>query len=159
MSSTNKIVVSGVPLQYSQEELDKRVAAHQFAYTKTSQSCITVRGSHPKEFFQNVIDRAAEGYTLTDYPSSLSPTDYSLSMRKPESLQADDLLQITADVKAKYRLELEASHESYKELLFKQLVQAEELKQERLQQATKDKLMAKLKKEADGCYQPLNFPE
>lgn len=80
-------------------------------------------------------------------------------MRKPESLQADDLLQIANDVKAKYRLELEASHESYKELLFKQLVQAEELKQEKAEQAVKDKLMAKLQKEVASCYQPLNFPE
>ena len=159
MSSTNKIVVSGVPLQFSQEELDNRVAAHQFAYTQTSLSCITVRGSHPKEFFQNVIDRATEGFTLTDYPSSLSPTDYSVSMRKSEALQADDLLQITNDVKAKYRLELEASHESYKELLFKQLVQAEELKQEKAQQVTKNKLMTRLQKEANDCYAPLNFPE
>lgn len=159
MSSTNKIVVSGVPLQYSQEELDNRVAAHQFAYTQTSLSCITVRGSHPKEFFQNIIDRAAEGFSLTDYPSSLSPMDYSISMRKPEALQADDLLQITNDVKAKYRLELETSHESYKKLLFEQLVQTEELKQQKAQQATRDKLLARLQKEADGCYQPLNFPE
>lgn len=154
----SKIVISGTPEQFSQEELDNRVAVHQFAYTQTSQSCITVRGSHPKEFFQNVIDRATEGFTLTDYPSSLSPTDYSVSMRKSEALQADDLLQIANAVKAKYRLELEASHNSYKELLFKQLVQAEELKQEKAEQATKDKLMAKLQKEADGCYQPLNFP-
>ena len=159
MSSTNKIVVSGVPLQFNQEELDNRVAAHQFAYIQTSMSCITVRGSHPKEFFQNVIDRAAEGFTLTDYPSSLSPMDYSVSMRKSEALQADDLLQIGNDVKAKYRLELEASHESYKELLFKQLVQAEELKQEKAQQVTKNKLMTRLQKEANDCYAPLNFPE
>lgn len=159
MSSTNKIVVSGVPLQFSQQELDKRVAAHQFAYTQTSLSCITVRGSHPKEFFQNVIDRATEGFTLTDYPSSLSPTDYSVSMRKSEALQADDLLQITNNVKAKYRLELEASQESYKKLLFEQLVQTEELKQQKAQQATRDKLLARLQKEADGCFQPLVFPE
>lgn len=159
MSSTNKIVVSGVPLQYSQEELDKRVAAHQFAYTQTSLSCITVRGSHPKEFFQNVIDRAAEGFSLTDYPSSLSPMDYSLSMRKSEALQADDLLQITNDVKAKYRLELEASHESYKELLFKQLVQTEESKQAAKAQAAKDKVYEGLKRQAEECYSPLVFPE
>lgn len=155
----SKIVISGTPEQFSQEELDNRVAAHQFAYAKTSLSCITVRGSHPKEFFQNVIDRAAEGFTLTDYPSSLSPMDYSVSMRKSEALQADDLLQIGNDVKAKYRLELEASHESYKELLFKQLVQAEELKQEKAQQVTKNKLMTRLQKEANDCYAPLNFPE
>lgn len=157
MSSTNKIVVSGVPLQYSQEELDKRVAAHQFAYSQTSLSCITVRGSHPKQLFQEVIDKAAEGYTLTDYPSSLNPMDYSLSMRKPESLQADDLLQIANEVKAQYEEELMASHDDYKKRLFEQLVQAEDLKLEKAQQAARDKTLAKLKKEADETFTPLSF--
>lgn len=155
----DNIRISGTPEQFSQEELDKRVAAHQFAYTQTSQSCITVLGSHPKQLFQEVIDKAAEGYTLTDYPSSLNPMNYSLSMRKPESLQADDLLQIANDVRAKYRLELETSHDAYKKLLFTQLLQSEEEKQKKAEKAIKDKLMAKLQKEADGCYQPLNFPE
>lgn len=155
----DKIHISGTPEQFSQEELDKRVAAHQFAYTQTSLSCITVRGSHPKEFFQNVIDRAAEGFSLTDYPSSLSPMDYFVSMRKSKALQADDLLQIANDVKAKYEEELVASHDDYKKRLFEQLVQTEELKKEKAEQLTRDKLLARLQKEADSCYQPLVFPE
>ena len=154
----DKIIIKGTPEQFCQEELDKRVAAHQFAYTQTSLSCITVRGSHPKQLFQEVIDKAAEGYTLTDYPSSLNPMDYSLSMRKPESLQTDDLLQTANDVKAKYRLELETSHESYKKLLFEQLVQTEELKKEKAEQLARDKLLARLQKEADQTFTPLSFP-
>lgn len=159
MPATNKIVVSGVPLQYNQEELDKRQQEYRHAYQSTSQSCETIRGAHANQLLQAVIDRASEGYSLTSYPASLEPMNYAVQMRKPERLQAEDLLKIDNEVNAQYKMELEASHNSYKELLFKQLVQAEELKQEKLQQATKDKLMAKLQKEADGCYQPLKFPE
>ena len=159
MSSTNKIVVSGVPLQFKQEELDQRQQQYRHAYQSTSQSCETIRGAHSNQLLQAVIDKAAQGFTLTDHPASLEPMNYAVSMRKPESLQAEDLLKIDNEVKSQYKVELEASHNSYKELLFKQLVQAEELKQEKAEQATKDKLMAKLQKEADGCYQPLKFPE
>jgi threonyl-tRNA synthetase len=155
----NKIIIQGTPEQFKQEELDKRQQQYRHAYQSTSQSCETIRGSHANQLLQAVIDRASEGYSLTSYPASLEPMNYAVQMRKPQCLQAEDLLKIDNEVKAQYIMELAASHNSYKELLFKQLVQAEELKQERLQQATKDKLMAKLKKEADGCYQPLNFPE
>ena len=155
----NKIIIQGTPEQFKQEELDKRQQQYRHAYQSTSQSCETIRGSHANQLLQAVIDRASEGYSLTSYPASLEPMNYAVQMRKPQCLQAEDLLKIDNEVKAQYKMELAASHNSYKELLFKQLVQAEELKQERLQQATKDKLMAKLQKEADGCYQPLNFPE
>lgn len=159
MSTANKIVINGVPTPFSQEELDNRQQQYRHAYQSTSQSCETIRGSHANQLLQAVIDRASEGYSLTSYPALLEPMNYAVQMRKPQSLQAEDLLKIDNEVKAQYKMELEASHNSYKELLFKQLVQAEELKQEKAEQATKDKLMAKLQKEADGCYQPLKFPE
>lgn len=155
----DKIRISGVPEQFNQEELDKRQQQYRHAYQSTSQSCETIRGGHANQLLQAVIDKASEGYTLTDYPASLEPMNYSVQMRKPESLQTADLLKIDDGVKAQYKVELEASHESYKKLLFEQLVQAEQLKQEKAEQAIKDKLMAKLQKEADGCYLPLSFPE
>lgn len=155
----DKIRISGVPEQFNQEELDQRQQQYRHAYQSTSQSCETIRGAHSNQLLQAVIDKAALGFTLTDYPASLEPMNYSVQMRKPESLQAEDLLKIDTEVKAQYKVELEASHESYKKLLFKQLVQAEQLKQEKAEQAIKDKLMAKLQKEADDCYLPLSFPE
>lgn len=155
----DKIRISGTPEQFSQEELDKRQQQYRHAYQSTSQSCETIRGGHANQLLQAIIDKASEGYSLTDYPASLEPMNYSVQMRKPESLQTADLLKIEGEVKAQYKMELEASHESYKKLLFEQLLQAEQLKQEKAEQAIKDKLMAKLQKEADGCYQPLKFPE
>lgn len=155
----NKIRISGTPEQFKQEELDDRQQQYRHAYQATSQSCETIRGSHANQLLQAVIDRASEGYSLTSYPALLEPMNYAVQMRKPESLQAEDLLKIDNEVKAKYEEELVASHDNYKKRLFQQLVQAEDLKQERAQQTARDKMLAKLKKEADGCYQPLNFPE
>lgn len=155
----DKIRISGTPEQFSQEELDNRQQQYRHAYQATSQSCETIRGSHANQLLQAVIDRASEGYSLTSYPALLEPMNYAVQMRKPESLQAEDLLKIDNEVKAKYEEELVASHDDYKKRLFEQLVQAEDLKLEKAQQAARDKMLAKLKKEADGCYQPLNFPE
>lgn len=154
----DKIRISGSPEQFKQEELDKRQQQYRHAYQSTSQSCETIRGAHSNQLLQNVIGKASEGYTLTDYPASLEPMNYAVQMRKPETLQAAELLKIDNDVKAKYEEELVASHDDYKKRLFEQLVQAEELKQEKAQQAARDKMLAKLKKEADETYTPLVIP-
>ena len=154
----DKIRISGTPKQFNQEELDKRQQQYRHAYQSTSQSCETIRGAHSNQLLQAVIDKAAHGYTLTDYPASLEPMNYSVQMRKPESLQAEDLLKIDTEVKAKYEEELVASHDDYKKRLFEQLVQAEDLKQEKAQQTARDKMLAKLKKQADETYTPLVIP-
>lgn len=154
----DKIRISGTPEQFSQEELDKRQQQYRHAYQSTSQSCETIRGAHSNQLLQNVIGKASEGYTLTEYPASLEPMNYFVTMRKPESLQAEDLLKIDNDVKAKYEEELVASHDDYAKRLFEQLVQAEDLKQERAQQTARDKVLAKLKKQADETYTPLVIP-
>ena len=154
----DKIRISGVPEQFKQEELIKRQQQYRHAYQSTSQSCETIRGAHSNQLLQNVIGKASEGYTLTEYPASLEPMNYFVTMRKPESLQAEDLLKIDNDVKAKYEEELVASHDDYKKRLFEQLVQAEDLKQEKAQQAARDKMLTKLKKEADETYTPLVIP-
>lgn len=154
----DKIRISGTPEQFNQGELDKRQQQYRHAYQSTSQSCETIRGAHSNQLLQAVIDKAALGFTLTDYPASLEPMNYSVQMRKPETLQTAELLKIDNDVKAKYEEELVASHDDYKKRLFEQLVQAEELKQEKAQQAARDKMLAKLKKEADETYTPLVIP-
>ena len=154
----DKIRIPGTPEQFSQEELDNRQQQYRLAYQSTSQSCETIRGGHANQLLQAVIDKASVGYTLTDYPVSLEPMNYSVQMRKPEGLQTADLLKIDGDVKAKYEEELVASHDDYKKRLFEQLVQAEDLKQEKAQQAARDKMLTKLKKEADETYTPLVIP-
>ena len=154
-----KLTIEGTPAKFDATELLRRQHTYHSTYANTTQSCITVRGGFPKQFLQAVIDHAAKGYDLTDYPVSLDPAAYSVQMRKPKSLQEADLIKIGNDVKDAYKAELQASHENYKERLYAQLVQAEEAKQAAKAQAAKDKMYADLKKQAEDCYAPLLFPE
>lgn len=151
-NNTVKIVVRGTPRKFDQEELSKRQQQYRNMYQQTSKSCITVRGSHPKEFYQSLIEHAALGYKLTDYPGTNEPMNYSLLMRKPDLLQEEDLITIDSEVKDKYVQELQAEHDSYKEQLTMQLLQKEELKKQKAETEAQAKLLAKVKAEVDACY-------
>lgn len=151
-NNTVKIVVRGTPRKFDQEELSKRQQQYRNMYQQTSKSCITVRGSHPKEFYQSLIEHAALGYKLTDYPGTNEPMNYSLLMRKPYLLQEEDLITIDSEVKDKYVQELQAEHDSYKEQLTMQLLQKEELKKQKVETEAQAKLLAKVKAEVDACY-------
>ena len=159
ITNTDKIAIKGTPAKFDANELQRRQQQYQAAYKQTSQSCDMVRGGHPKQFLQAVIDHAANGYTLTDYAISLDPAAYSTLMRRSEAMQEADLNRINNEVRDTYRAELEASHEDYKQRLYAQLVQAEESKQAAKVQAAKDKVKADLKRQAEACYAPLDFPD
>jgi len=156
---TDKIVINGTPKKYDANELKARQEQWHHAYRETSKSCEIVRGAHPKQFLQAVIDHATKGYTLTDYPVALDPLAYAIQMRKPVDIQEADIAKINNDVRDAYKLELEADHAKYQKLLLDQLLQAEELKQAKAADAAKEKLLARLQKEVDACYAPLEFPD
>lgn len=161
MTTTNidKIVIKGTPAKYQASELQRRQQQYQNMYRQTSQSCDVVRGAHPKQFLQAIIDYAIKGYTLTDSPVALDPLAYSAQMRKPEAMQEVDIAKINKEVMDTYRAELEASRNEYKQRLYNQLVDAEEAKQVAKMQAAKNKVYADLKRQADECYAPLDFPD
>lgn len=158
-TNTDKIVIKGTPAKFDANELQRRQQQYQAAYKQTSQSCDMIRGAHPKQFLQSVIDHAANGYSLTDYVVSLDPAAYSTLMRRSEAMQEADLNRINNEVRDAYKAELEASYEDYKQRLFAQLVQVEESKQAAKVQAAKDKVYADLKRQADQAYSPLEFPD
>ncbi len=151
-TNTAKLVITGAPRKFDKAELSKRQQQYRNMYQQTSKSCITVRGSHPKEFYQSLIEHAALGYKLTDYPGTNEPMNYSLLMRKPEHLQEEDLITIDCEVKDRYVQELQADHDDYKEQLTKQLLQKEELKKQKAETEAQAKLLAKVKAEVDSCY-------
>ena len=151
-TTTAKLVITGAPRKFDQAELSKRQQQYRNMYQQTSKSCITIRGSHPKEFYQSLIDHSALGYTLTDYPGSNEPMNYSLLMRKPEHLQEEDLITIDSEVKDTYVRELQAEQADYKEKLTKQLLQKEQLKKENAEADAEAKLLAKVKAEVEACY-------
>lgn len=158
-TKTDKIVIKGSPSKFDQTELSKRQQQYRNMYQQTSKSCITVRGSHPKEFYQSIIDHGVLGYTITDYPGSNEPMNYSILMRKPEHLQEVDLITIDCEVKDTYVRELQAEYDNYKEQLTMQLLQKEQLKKEKAEADAEAKLLAKIQNEVDGCYAPLVIPD
>jgi len=158
MTSTKISSIKGAPAKIDEKELQRRQQQYQAAYKQTSQSCDMVRGGHPKQFLQAVIDHAAMGYTLTDYAVSLDPAAYSTLMRRSEAMQEADLNRINNEVRDAYKVELEASHNDYKQRLYEQLVQIEESKQAAQAQAEKDKVYDELRRQAEACYAPLDFP-
>ena len=129
MTSTKISSIKGTPAKFDAKELQRRQQQYVAAYKQTSQSCDMVRGGHPKQFLQAVIDHAAMGYTLTDYAVSLDPAAYSTLMRRSEAMQEADLNRINNEVRDAYRAELEADHAKYQNLLLEQLLQVEELDQ------------------------------
>ena len=151
-TNTAKLVIKGAPRKFDQAELSNRQGQYRNAYQQTSKSCITIRGSHPKEFYQSIIEHAALGFTLTDYPGHNEPMSYSILMRKPEHLQEEDLITIDLEVKDAYVRELQAEHDSYKSQLTMQLLQKEQLKKEKAENDAQTKLLAKVKAEVDACY-------
>ena len=159
MTSTKISSIKGAPAKFDAKELQRRQQQYQAAYKQTSQSCDMVRGGHPKQFLQAVIDHAAMGYTLTDYAVSLDPAAYSTLMRRSEAMQEADLNRINNEVRDAYRAELEADRAKYQSLLLEQLLQAEEQKQVKAAASAKEKLLARLQKEVADCYAPLVFPE
>lgn len=158
-TNTAKLVIKGAPRKFDQSELSKRQGQYRNAYQQTSKSCVTIRGSHPKEFYQSIIEHAALGFTLTDYPGHNEPMSYSILMRKPENLQEEDLITIDYEVKDAYVRELQAEHDNYKEQLTKQLLQKEQLKKEKAEADAEAKLIAKIQNEVEACYAPLVIPD
>ena len=159
MTNTDKIVIKGVPAKFDPSELKRRQQQSQWAYQQTSQCCEMIRGAIPQQFLQAVSDKMAAGYTLSKYPITMDPINYSALLVKPPAMQEADLTVINNDVRDAYRAELQASHEGYKQRLYAQLVEAEEAKQAAKAKAVKDKVYADLRKQADDCYTPLDFPE
>ena len=157
--NTDKIVINGVPAKFDASELQRRQQQHKVAYQQTQQCCEMIRGSIPQQFLQSVSDKMAAGYTLSKYPTTMEPINYSALLVKPPAMQEVDLTKINNEVSSAYKAELEASHNDYKQRLYEQLVQAEESKQAAKAQAAKDKVYADLKRQADQAYSSLEFPE
>ena len=158
-TNTDKIVINGVPARFDVSELERRQQQHKVVYQQTQQCCEIIRGAIPQQFLQAVSDKIAEGYSFSKYPITLEPLNYSAYLVKPPAIQEADIAIINNDVRLAYKVELEANHAKYQNLLLEQLIQSEEQKQVKAASAAKEKLLARLQKEVADCYAPLVFPD
>lgn len=157
---TEKVKISGIPPQYDQSELDRRVESWINVYRQTTQSMELVRSPLPHDLLQQVIDKANDGYTLTrSHPASLAPLNNSVWMVKPIAMQEEDIANIRMEQKEKYIAYLESERARYQEQLRQQLIQAAEEKGRKAAEQAKEKQMAEIEKEVQACYKQLEIPD
>ncbi|WP_323616309.1 hypothetical protein [Pseudomonas putida] len=157
---TEKIKINGIPPQYDEAELERRVADWIKVYKQTEQSMELVSASLGHEFLQLVIDKANQGYTIT-HTKRLNHAQlyHSTYMVKPPAMQEEDIANIRAEQKAKYVAHLQAEHARYEDMLRQQLIQAAEEKERKAAETAKAKQMAAIEKQVSECYTPLSIPE
>lgn len=157
---TEKVKITGVPPQYDEAELERRVEGWIRVYKQTEQSMELVSACLGHEFLQKVIDKASQGYSITS-TKHLNHAElyHSTYMVKPPAMQEEDIANIRAEQKAKYVAHLQAEHARYQDLLRQQLIQAAEEKELKAQREKEAKRLALIEKEIQSCFTPLSIPE
>ncbi|MFI7838834.1 hypothetical protein [Pseudomonas asiatica] len=157
---TDKVKISGIPPQYDQFELDRRVESWINVYRQTTQSMELVRSPLPHDLLQQVIDKANDGYTLArSQPVSLAPLNNSVWMVKPVAIQEEDIANIRMEQKEKYIADLQVERERYQGLLRQQLIQAKNEKEARAAELAEAKKLEAIEREVQACFKPLEIPE
>lgn len=155
-----KTTIKGVPRQFSQEELDSRIASAELLFSKSQQSKHRLQRDLPQQLLLEYEKLVKEGYSLsTNFPLDLHTPPYVAHLNKPEHLLTEDLEAVKRETKQRYIEELEAEHQHYQSLLLQQLLEAEEEKQRTKQEAEREKLVEKFKQQAATTYSPLNIPD
>ncbi|MGO2241011.1 MAG: hypothetical protein ACTH5D_04555 [Halomonas sp.] len=155
----DKITIKGTPRQYSQEELDSRIASAELLFSKSQQSKHRLQRDLPQQLLLDYEELVKQGYSLsTDFPLDLHTPPYVVHLNKPEHLLTKDVEAVKRETKQRYIEELEAEHQHYQSLLVQQLVEAEEEKQRTKQEAEREKLVEKFKQQAANTYTPLSIP-
>lgn len=157
---TEKVKITGVPPQYDQSELDRRVESWINVYRQTTQSMEIVRSPLPHDLLQQVIEKANDGYTLArSQQVSLAPLNNSVWMVKPIAIQEEDIENIRMEQKEKYIVHLQAERERYQNLLRQQLLQAKNEKEARAAELAEAKKLEEIEREVQACYKPLVIPQ
>lgn len=152
--------IHGTPRQYNETELKGLQENRRTLYKNSTDCKVKVKGAHELDLLRKLENSYAAGYRVCEkLPHELSSPHFSVWMIKPDKEQAQDLAALEITVKASYIAELEAEHADYTQRLYEQLVEAEERKQAAKAQASRDKVLTDLRKQAEACYTPLTLPD
>lgn len=158
-TNTTRTVIKGAPRQFDMTELQQRQQHNRATYKASHSSYERVSTPIAKDFLQLVADKLNSGYELSPFPINWTSGDYNTLLLKTAAEQESDMLTLDALARADYIAELEEEHEHYKQLLTQQLLEAEQIKQDKKAAAEKAKLLATIKSEVDSCYTPLSIPK
>lgn len=161
MSNTNitHTVIQGAPRQFDMAELHQRQQDSRAIYKASHSSYERASAPIAKDFLQLIADKLNTGSTLSPFPINWTDGDYNTLLLKTAKEQESDMATLDILARADYIEELEKEHEWYKQLLTQQLLEAEQVKQDKKAAAEKAKLLAAIKTEVDSCYTPLTIPK
>lgn len=140
------------PRQLDKGELDARIEKAIERYKGSHAACQQVDEPILIRYTQKVIELAEQGYTLHPSLPCNAAGGFRSYMLKPESLQAQEIEQLKAEVEAKYKAEIEAHNEAQIELLTIQLAAQEEAKEKKKQEEKEAKRLADARKEAEAFF-------
>lgn len=155
-----RITISGIPPKYDHQELKEHIIARHAEYHSSRESYMHVFGELPFDFINNIIELANQGYELTDkLPITFAQLSNHAFMKKPESVQTQELEVIDAQVKQSYVAWLESEHEDYRQRLKAQLIQAAAMKEAKKLADKEAKIIADIEREVAATFTPLVIPD
>lgn len=137
------------PMILSAEVLAERQTKAIERYKGSHASCQAVDEPILLAYTKKVIELLADGYSLNEkLPCRSGPNVYSAYFNKPESLQAQEIEQLKAEVEEKYKSEIEAFNAEQESILAEQLYQAQVAKERKAAEEKERKAREEAKEEA-----------
>lgn len=159
MSSKN-VTIQGVPPAWEDLEYQRRLILELHRYRNTRDCMELIHTALEYDFLNLVIEKHNQGYRLSKhYSASHDQLSHAIYMTKPDDQQQTDIANLKEKVKVEYVEYLHAQHDKYKELLRKQLLQAQEEKERKAAEQAQAKRLAAIDKEVADCFGELVVPE
>ncbi|WP_312341184.1 hypothetical protein [Stutzerimonas nitrititolerans] len=140
------------PMIFSPEVLAERQAKAIERYKGSHAACHQIDEPILIRYTEKVLELAEQGYTLHPSLPCNAVGGFRSYMLKPESLQAQEIEQLKAEVEAKYKSEIAEANARNEELLAQQLYEAEKRKQEEAERKKDEKLREQARKEAADYF-------
>jgi len=133
---------------FSPEVLAERQAKAIERYKGSHAACHQIDEPILIRYTEKVLELAEQGYTLHPSLPCNAAGGFRSYMLKPESLQAQEIEQLKAEVEEKYKSEIEAWNNEQESILAEQLYQAQVAKERKAAEEKEHKAREAAKKEA-----------
>lgn len=140
------------PRQLDKGELDARIEKAIERYKGSHAACQHVDEPILIRYTEKVIELISQGYTLHPSLPCNAAGGFRSYMLKPESLQAQEIEKLKAEVEAKYKSEIEAFNAEQESILAEQLYQAQVAKERKAAEEKERKAREAAKKEAADYF-------
>lgn len=158
MSSKN-VTIQGVPPVWEDSEYQRRITLELHRYRNTRDCMELIHTALEYDFLNLLIEKHNQGYRLSKhYPASHEQLSHTIWLTKPDDQQQADIEKVKEKVKCEYVEYLHVQHDKYKELLRKQLLQAQEEKDRKAAEQAQAKKLAAIDKEVAECYGEVVIP-